>query len=90
MEKVNKWEANPTQKAFLEILKKEDEGITLADIASKYGAIFKTGTINVLAKKGLVETQKIAISCLIVREDNPSQIVGHCVKEVSLWKLARQ
>lgn len=52
--KTTKWEANPTQKRFLEILQENPNGITFREIKTRYGIEFKTGTTNTLLNKGLV------------------------------------
>lgn len=50
------WTANDNQKAFLEVLENYPNGVSLKDIELDTGKVFKTGCINTLVKKGLVET----------------------------------
>lgn len=87
MTNSKQWEMNETQKNFVEILRKEPNGITLAEIKDRYGVDFKTGSINTLKAHEIVDTEKTSVECLIVRADDTSKVVGHCKKEVSIWKL---
>lgn len=82
------WEMNETQKAFVEILKENADGISLYDIEVKYGRKFATGSINVLTSKGITETSDVAYECDIVRHDN-GQVVGHTTKKVKIYRLAQ-
>lgn len=50
---MTNWTPNPTQQAFLKALSTEPH--TLAEINSLAQREFKTGSINALVKKGLVE-----------------------------------
>lgn len=49
------WEMNETQKAFLELVKGSADGITFRE-AKKVMPELKTGAINTLITKGLVNT----------------------------------
>lgn len=51
--KTTSWAPNPTQQKFLKALTAEPQ--TLAEINKATGNEFKTGSINALVKKGLVE-----------------------------------
>ena len=53
---TNKWQMNANQKEFVKILSENKEGITLFDIKSKYGKEFKSGAINTLKGKGIIDT----------------------------------
>lgn len=53
---TNKWEMNDTQKEFVNILSENKDGITLFDIKAKYGKEFKTGSINALKGKKIINT----------------------------------
>ena len=49
------WEANAKQKKFMEILKENPDGLTLAEISQLAGEEIKSGSINCLIAKGLVD-----------------------------------
>ena len=51
----NKWTANAKQKKFMEILAEHKEGLTLAEINELTGEEIKSGSINCLITKGLVD-----------------------------------
>lgn len=53
---VKEWSPNATQKDFLETLENYPDGTTLKDIEIDTGKVFKSGALNVLTSKGLVET----------------------------------
>lgn len=54
------WEMNETQKSFVNILRENREqypdGMTLREIKKVSGIAFKTGSINTLKGKGIVNT----------------------------------
>jgi hypothetical protein len=49
---MTEWTPNENQKKFLEVV--SNEPMTLAELNNRAGMEFATGSINVLAKKGLV------------------------------------
>lgn len=50
------WTPNEKQSAFIKTLETTEEGLTLAEVSEKVGFEVKSGTINTLLAKGLVET----------------------------------
>lgn len=76
---ANTWSANEKQKQFMDILAKEENGITLRDIKTKYGVNFATGTINTLVSKGFVNTMG--------EKEYICECCGHKTK-VKVYKLA--
>lgn len=56
----NKWSANETQKQFMGALNK-DSYLSLKQVNAKLDKEIKTGSINTLKVKGLVETKENAI-----------------------------
>ncbi len=60
MAEKKSWEMNETQKSFVNILRENKEaypdGMTLREIKKVSGIAFKTGSINTLKGKGLVNT----------------------------------
>ena len=69
------WEMNDTQKKFVEILKENPDGMTLREIKKAYGVEFKTGSINTLKTKGIVNTDgKREFSADIVYD---GEVIGH-------------
>lgn len=53
----NKWTANETQRQFMGALNK-DNYLSLKQVNAKLGKEIKTGSINALKGKGLVETKE--------------------------------
>lgn len=56
----NKWTANETQKQFMGALNK-DNYLSLKQVNAKLDKEIKTGSINTLKVKGLVETKENAV-----------------------------
>jgi hypothetical protein len=60
MSKTTDWKMNDTQKAFTKVLEDNREaypdGMTLREIKKVSGIEFKTGSINTLKTKGIVNT----------------------------------
>lgn len=56
----NKWTANETQRQFMGALNK-DNYLSLKQVNAKLGKEIKTGSINALKGKGLVETKENAV-----------------------------
>lgn len=81
-----KWEPNETQKEFLKILGENPDGITLREIAKKYGKVVKSGSINSLASKGLVNTDGIRTFVADIVYD--SEVIGHKTYNDTVYKLA--
>ena len=77
MAQTQKWEANDTQKLFMEALKDEADGLTLAEINAKLGKEIKTGSINTLLSKGLVVA------------DGEREVVVQAKRKVKVYKLAK-
>lgn len=83
MEKT--WTPNETQTSFLNILKEHEEGLTLREIKKLTGIDFKSGSINVLKTKGLVDTEgKRTFVADIVYD---GEIIGHKTYNDTVYKL---
>ena len=83
----SKWEPNEKQKAFMELLKNNPDGLTLASASKILGYDLKSGTTNPLISKGLIVGENIEIKCNLVAIDT-NEIVGHANKPVKRYKLA--
>ena len=81
-----KWSANDTQKLFMETLRKADGALTLAEVSDIVGKEIKSGSINTLIGRGLVQTEDVTYECNIVRKDN-GKVVGSTKKTVKAYKL---
>jgi len=80
----NIWTMNQTQKDFVEVLKDYAEGITLFELKLA-GKEFKTGSINTLITKGIVEiVGEREFACDIVFN---GVVVGHSTKTGKIYKL---
>lgn len=82
--KVSNWAPNPKQKAFLSAL--ADGPKTLSEASAVAGIEIKSGTINTLVSKGMVETRDCEFECNVVRKDNGT-IVGTMKKKVKVYAL---
>lgn len=79
------WEMNETQKSFVEILKENPDGLTLREIRKSYGKDFKTGSINTLKSKGIVDTDgKREFTADIVYD---GEVIGHKKYADTVYKL---
>ena len=83
------WQPNEKQKAFLNALKEADGGLTLAEVSKSVGMEIKSGSINTLIAKGMVQTEDVSYECNIVRKDN-GEVVGSTKKTVKAYKLVGQ
>ena len=66
------WTPNETQKKFMAVLKDlpDGEALTLAEISKRAGVEFKTGSINSLLTKGLVDHgEDIIVEVVRVRKE---------------------
>jgi hypothetical protein len=70
-----KWEMNDTQKEFVKILGENPDGLTLREIAKKYGKVFKSGSINTLSSKGIVNTDGVRTFVADIVYDG--EVIGH-------------
>lgn len=78
------WTMNDTQTAFVNELKARPEGITLFELKLE-GKNFKTGSINALLTKGIVETDgDKEFACDVVYNGN---VVGKVTKTAKVYKL---
>lgn len=85
MANPKQWEMNDTQRKFVEILKENPDGLTLREIKKAYGVEFKTGSINTLSAKGLVNTDgKREFVADIVYE---GEVIGHKTYKDTIYKL---
>lgn len=81
-----KWTPNEKQQLFLKALKEADGALTLAEVSEIVGQEIKSGSINTLIAKGMVETEDTVYECDIVRKDN-GKVVGSTKKTVKAYKL---
>ena len=84
MSKQN-WKPNEKQKLFLDVLA-DGNAYTLAEISEKVGSEIKSGSINTLISKKMVQTEDVVYECNIVRKDNNS-VVGTTKKSVKAYRL---
>lgn len=84
MSKQN-WKPNEKQKLFLDVLA-DGNAYTLAEISEKVGSEIKSGSINTLISKKMVQTEDVVYECNIVRKDNGS-VVGTTKKSVKAYRL---
>lgn len=73
-----KWTPNKNQKAFMEALEGVEEGLTLSEVNEKLGTEIKTGSINCLLTKGLVEA------------DGEREVMVLTKKKVKVYKLVHK
>ena len=79
------WEMNETQKSFVKILGENPDGLTLREIKKAYGIEFKTGSINTLKSKGIVNTDgKREFVADIVYD---GEVIGHKSYSDTVYKL---
>lgn len=83
------WEMNETQKQFVNILRENLEsypdGMTLREIKKVSGIAFKTGSINTLKSKGIVNTDgKREFVADIVYD---GEVIGHKSYADTVYKL---
>lgn len=82
------WEINETQKAFLEALKSNGGQATLFELNYFEGYNFKSGAINTLIGKGLVNAdEKVEYACDVVYQGVK---VGSVKKTATLYKLVQK
>ena len=72
------WTPNKTQQSFMEALADEENGLTLSEVNEKLGTEIKTGSINCLLAKGLVET------------DGEREVQVMVKKKVKVYKLVNK
>ena len=84
MSKQN-WKPTETQKLFLDVLA-DGNAYTLVEISEKVGSKIKSGSINTLISKKIVQTEDVVYECNIVRKDNGS-VVGTTKKSVKAYRL---
>lgn len=78
------WEMNTTQKDFVAVLKGYENGAMLKDIELETGKVFKTGTINPLIGKGIVEAVDNEVVVDIVYK---GVVIGQAKKTWKVYKL---
>lgn len=81
------WTPNEKQKLFLGALA-DGKVLTLSEISAIVNQEIKSGSINSLIGKGLVETEDVIYDCDIIRKDN-GQKVGSVKKKVKAYKLVK-
>ena len=72
------WTPNKTQQSFMEALADAEDGLTLSEVNEKLGTEIKTGSINCLLAKGLVET------------DGERDVMVMTKKKVKVYKLVNK
>lgn len=72
------WTPNKTQQSFMEALADAEDGLTLSEVNEKLGTEIKTGSINCLLAKGLVET------------DGEREVMVMTKKKVKVYKLVNK
>ena len=82
--KVKTWEPNETQKEFIKVLGEYPDGATLRDIEIDKGLTFKTGAINVLVSKELVEAADGEFQVELVYRNT---VIGSVKKTWKIYKL---
>lgn len=85
MEKI--WQPNETQVAFLKVLENYPNGATLRDIEIDTGIAYKTGAINTLTSKGLVEALDTEVMVNLVYRDT---VIGQVKKTWKTYRLVRK
>ena len=85
MATTTKWTPNEKQKLFLGALA-DGKALTLAEVSKKVGVEIKSGSINTLIAKGMVQTEDVSYACNIVRKDT-NEVVGTTKKTVKAYKL---
>lgn len=81
------WTMNQTQKDFVEVLKDYENGTTLFELKLA-GKEFKTGSINTLIGKGIVEIAgEREFACEVVYN---GQVVGKTTKSGKIYKLVNR
>ena len=84
MAKVAKWEMNDNQKAFVELVKGYENGVTLFELKLA-GYDFKTGTVNpLLTKEILVNAGEREFKCDVLFEGVK---VGTVTKKGVIYKV---
>ena len=79
------WKPNEKQQLFLNVLA-DGNAYTLAEISEKVGTEIKSGSINTLISKKMVQTEDVVYECNVVRKDN-GMIVGSIKKPVKAYRL---
>ena len=85
MEKI--WKPNETQTAFLKVLENYPNGATLRDIEIDTGLTFKTGAINTLTARGMVEATDTEVEVNLVYRDT---VIGQVKKTWKTYRLVRK
>lgn len=78
MAQKSNWVANEKQKKFMEVLAEHEDGLTLSEINEILDMEIKTGSINCLLAKGLVET------------DGEREVMVMTKKKVKVYKLVQK
>lgn len=86
MATTTKWTPNEKQKLFIETLRKADGALTLSEVSELVGQEIKSGSINTLIAKGMIQTEDVVYECNIVRKDN-GKVVGSTKKTVKAYSL---
>lgn len=87
MAETKTWSMNDTQKSFVQELRNYPDGITLFELKLA-GKEFKTGSINALLTKGIVETDgDREFACEVVYN---GVVVGKTTKTNKVYKLVQE
>lgn len=80
------WSMNETQSKFVNLLKERENGATLFELKLE-GYDFKSGSINTLLSKGIVEANdERTYKCDVVYN---GKVVGSLTKSGKVYKLVR-
>ena len=81
------WEMNKTQKDFVEAIKGYENGVTLFELKLA-GKEFKSGSVNTLISKGIVEIAgEKEFACDVVYN---GVVVGKSTKTGKIYKLVQK
>lgn len=81
------WEMNAVQKDFVEVLKGYENGVTLFELKLA-GREFKSGSVNTLINKGIVEIAgDREFACEVVYN---GVVVGKVTKPAKIYKLVQK
>lgn len=83
----SKWEMNAVQKDFVAVLKGYENGATLKDIELDTGKVFKTGSVNTLIGKGIVEAVDSEVMVSVVYRGVE---IGQVKKTWKIYKLVQK
>ena len=78
------WKPNEKQQLFLNVLA-DGNAYTLAEISEKVGTEIKSGSINTLISKKMVQTEDVVYECNVGKDNG--MVVGSIKKPVKAYRL---